>query len=474
LLEEALTKLGPNDPGRASINATLARYWLRQGDGSRALVAAQAAAASGDPSYQALLVNAYEAAGQVDAADNLLATGVANRRADSALTYFRWCVRTGKGDINQARKPVLDSFSYNQKQYAIGSRHLSAQDAFKREPYMRPGELCEEAIFQLTDGNLATAGATYSRFLDLPDEHVLYAAVVADAMGKTAERDQWLKRINSNEGFPALDHPWRPQLAWVFQRNAAGEPFDMTAVQAMFDTATPAEQPEIAYLAGAWLRTRGPKSQHELLLRQALGPIHQDTWAEALAARMLRDEGIDAATGPATQPVVAPPEALTVDIRPAGPVRLFFTRHGLYWTRSRNERKSAPTEAFVDDQPWSLQFCRYSAHLFNPPSNGWALPFASLQYRLIAVTASAGRGDAGSDELSKTRARPWNGLFVVDVDGTAAEGACLSTAPAARRFRRSPSWSSPATSRSCAARRIPTSWSTGPRTWATRRSGSRT
>src|SRR5438477_3165242 len=111
-------------------------------------------------------------------------------------TWFLWCVRTGRGDLAAARKPVEDRIA-----------RLQGAD--------EGGLLFTEVALHVTAGKPDQALAALREFMATRSPSrltLLYAALLADELGRAKERDELLDRVvNPPPRDPAA--PPRPPAA---------------------------------------------------------------------------------------------------------------------------------------------------------------------------------------------------------------------------------------------------------------------
>jgi hypothetical protein len=110
-LEEAL-KVEAFGLEHARVKQMLARHYMDRKEWKKALPHAEAAAGSGASWAMNVLGRCYEGLGEWEKAE-ALARGITARYPNECLTWFFWCARTGRGDLQGSIKAGLDGFRSN-------------------------------------------------------------------------------------------------------------------------------------------------------------------------------------------------------------------------------------------------------------------------------------------------------------------------------------------------------------------------
>jgi tetratricopeptide (TPR) repeat protein len=276
-LDQAI-ELPPSGLERASIQDQIAHYLLDKHDYREAATYADAAAECYSAWSMLTAARCHEMLGEWKKSEQLV-RAVAERYNDSAWMY--WCHRTGRGDVAAA-----DEFVRKQLE-GLGTNLYS-------RGYVRI------AIFYLLtnepDKALVVAQRAYENRKD--PYNGLLAAIIADGLDKTAERDRLLTEVTST----TLPHNYTEAPTQDFYKRLAALMRDTVTTKkvpqlnlAEFDKLQAEAAPEklypsvLQYLAAVFLKTRGDlENAKKYLIRAA----QSDDWQNSnhvLACQLLRE-----------------------------------------------------------------------------------------------------------------------------------------------------------------------------------------
>ena len=165
----------------ARVGMELAEYYGHRGEWEKAKPHAVAAAESGSEWGLMVAARVFEGLEQWDEAEAYVRAASQRYLSSSPLWYF-WCVRTGRGELDEARLLAM--------QYWKSSEFAA-----------RPNDMWQLAIGKVIDGDMAHGHSAFlmlqSRQRDLAA--VLFAAVLADEAQQEDVRDDLLRKV------PAMD-----------------------------------------------------------------------------------------------------------------------------------------------------------------------------------------------------------------------------------------------------------------------------
>jgi tetratricopeptide (TPR) repeat protein len=191
-LDEAI-KLPPQGLEQAQVQDEIARDFMRQKKWKEAVVYADAAAQSYSAWSMITAARCHERLGDWDESERLV-RAVAARYDSAPFEWIYWCHRTGHGDIEAAND--------------FTRQHIESWG-----PQLFPWQERDTGLYYVLVGDTAKAIGPLQRAFDKGHEYfsAFHAAVAADRLGKTAERDAFLKQIveteppaKSSEGKPAV------------------------------------------------------------------------------------------------------------------------------------------------------------------------------------------------------------------------------------------------------------------------------
>ena len=162
---------------RNKICTQLTRYYMDRKDWKQAAVYADQAAASYSAPAVRTAARCHELLGEWQKAEALM-QALAEHTGSSAIEWMLWCVRTGHGDVQAADDRARKYFE------SIGGP-------------ASPSALTRIGAYYLLKKEHEKALVVFGKAFD--DGHEIYtamhAALIADALGKAAQRDDYLKKI---------------------------------------------------------------------------------------------------------------------------------------------------------------------------------------------------------------------------------------------------------------------------------------
>jgi tetratricopeptide (TPR) repeat protein len=197
----------------------------------------------------------------------------AERYSTSADQWYFWCVRTGRGNMKQAKSLAEQSWktaneSRSGQMWQIATGHIVAR---------KIGEA--RTVFEANvkrHGNLAS---------------MAFAALLADQEHDTAACDEWFKKLASKWN---AENPY-PEFSNLAQGVISGEArgrWNPHNFEHIIATAAESEVPYLNYLAGVLLIQHGEQALGREYLKQAASAFDVFSLACILATDALRKEGI--------------------------------------------------------------------------------------------------------------------------------------------------------------------------------------
>jgi tetratricopeptide (TPR) repeat protein len=261
----------------AQVRVELARYHMARGEWDRATPYAEAAAETYAEWALRCASECAEGAGDLAKSEQWI-TRAAERYPGSAVEWFYWCSRTGRGDIAAARR---------------------AAAAYARGLGERPnrGDIFGVAVFHLANGDPAAA----LELMDRPSSRgalifSLYVAALADAGGKADLRDE---RLKPDAARPDAVGRYATLLRKVTEGGAEPTVKELDAAVA----ALPESQRQaMLYPVGVMLYTHGRQKEGLAYLeRLATAPGNESVY-RTVAVAALRERGAEPGKYPAAKP----------------------------------------------------------------------------------------------------------------------------------------------------------------------------
>lgn len=250
----------------ARLRTDVAYYYLRKGKVALAREYAERAAETWAEWAMECAAVCAEADGDPEATERWLRRA-AERYTSSAHLWLYWCLRTGQGDVENARQRVEEHLA------KVGEPPQASQDRMMA------------AALHLADGRPAKAAPLIEAVYEA-DKNTFYlmlAAVTWDRAGSSADRDRLLAAVPADDPYAALAKVFRTAIA----RGEKAVP-----TQADLDAAvakTPAGKRHNAhYFAGAFVLRRGDGRLAGRYLEPASKPTTPAALAPVLAGMALR------------------------------------------------------------------------------------------------------------------------------------------------------------------------------------------
>jgi tetratricopeptide (TPR) repeat protein len=264
---------------RPRILTQLTRYYMDRKDWKQAAVYADQAAANYSAPAMRTAARCHELLGEWNKSEALM-QALAEHTGSSALEWMLWCVRTGHGDV-----PAADDCARKYFESVGGSASPSALTRIGAYYLMRKEREKALVVFgkAFDDGH-----ETYT---------AMHAALIADALGKAAERDSYLKKIIEDakkEKPTSIAGVYGRLAAWMQKAlpPARVQDFDFQQVDRMLRPSKESRRPgeaNLAYFVGAFLKNRGAADKAgEYFLRCARTQNYQ-FFNYVLACQALRD-----------------------------------------------------------------------------------------------------------------------------------------------------------------------------------------
>lgn len=289
-LEQSLD-LPPVSLEQASVRDTLAHYHMDRKEWKEAVVYADAAAESYSAWSMMTAARCHEMLGEWEKSERLM-RAVSERYEDSAFEWMLWCHRTGHGDADAADVCARTHFeSLGTSFYPFARQQVAIYYLLRKEP-----EKALAVFLQCFQKNHSVYDA-------------MQAAIIADTLGKTAERDALLQKIiDANPGQTpqgVVNAGLYKRLAELMRKSLPPGPlndFGFDKVDAIVSASPNDEAPvNLQYFVGIFLKNRGDaEKSRDYLLRCAQSTLfHKYTYV--LARQLLRDLKIPIPTPPAAE-----------------------------------------------------------------------------------------------------------------------------------------------------------------------------
>jgi len=257
----------------------IARYHMDRREWKEAVVYADAAAASYAAWAMLTAARCHEMLGEWNKSEALM-RATSERYDGSAFEWMLWCHRTGHGDAQSAEECARKQFESLGNQAAPRAlERIGAYYLLRKEP---------EKALVVFSGAYEKGRSAYS---------AMHAASVADTLGKSAERDEYLTKIVN-----AAKNQDPTSIAGVYGRLAqlmqqalppgSMQDFDFKQVDSIIQAAVGSPRPgdtNLAYFVGVFLQNRGAadKSRDYLIRCAQTSNYRRHTYA--LACQLLRD-----------------------------------------------------------------------------------------------------------------------------------------------------------------------------------------
>jgi tetratricopeptide (TPR) repeat protein len=264
---------------QAEVQNEIAEYHMNRKEWSEAVVFADAAAVSYSAWSMMTASRCHEMLGQWAKAEAFI-RAVSERYDGSQFEWMRWCHRTGHGDAEAADNCARTHFE------SLGTNiagHVRQQVAvyyvLRKEPEKA------QTVFEMCFDE------------DHQAFNALHAALLADELGKTADRDRLLAKIVSPNPAPSSRGPvyagMYKELVELLQKAlppGSVKDIDFKKIEALTFRAPDFEAPtNFEYFVGAFLKNRGDKEKsREYLIRAAQSDLTVK-YNHVFARQTLRD-----------------------------------------------------------------------------------------------------------------------------------------------------------------------------------------
>lgn len=277
--KETLVKsleLPSNGLEQAQIQNQIAHYHMDRKEWREAVTFADAAAVSYSGWSMVTACRCHEMLGQWDKAESFV-RATSERYDNSRFEWMLWCHRTGHGDSEAADNCARTYFeSLGTSFHWLTRQQIGIYYLLRKE----------------LDKALVVFSKTFEQSHDPYD--AMHAAIIADSLGKTDERDRLFEKITE-----AGEHPQNVRIGiykqLAEQMSAALRPapvnrIDFKRVDLVISSAPKDEAPaNLEYFVGMFLKNRGDKEKsREYLIRAAQSELY-GKYNHVLACDVLRD-----------------------------------------------------------------------------------------------------------------------------------------------------------------------------------------
>lgn len=255
----------------ASIRDNLARYHMKRGEWELAKPHAVKAAMTYSGWGLLCAAKCYEGLGDLQQAETFV-RACSMRYKSSAADWYFWCVRTNFGDIESARRLAEQQLLANPN---TNNLSLSMQSG----------------VFQATQGLKSEAFDSFlAAFQKYKDAYCgLHAALLADELGLTDQRDDLLKQVseqwNNNFGIAELTNFFQQMLL-----KPDSVEWNPRWFQSLLAQTSEGRPTNFYYFAGKFLEQRGQDKWATIYLQSAATSPITNKFNCALAAQHLRSQ----------------------------------------------------------------------------------------------------------------------------------------------------------------------------------------
>jgi hypothetical protein len=214
---------------------------MRKKDFKSALPYADAAAQTASAAGLFSSSDAHSGIGDWSGAESTL-TDEMTHYSDTPMYWYRWCTRSGHGNVAGARK-AMEDFVFNK-----GTRATSQ-------------DLMNAACAQMSGGDLKGALSTFTRRMSEGPGPTsgIYIALLNDELHDTAARDAAFAQVQSLPEHASRLGQMAALLAKAMRANPPGM-LDPIAIEKLVNGATESEQASILAMAGRYLEDHGHKA----------------------------------------------------------------------------------------------------------------------------------------------------------------------------------------------------------------------
>jgi tetratricopeptide (TPR) repeat protein len=243
------------------VQEEIAYYYMEKGDFKSADPYATAASQTASAGGMFCEADADTGLGNYDAAETLYKEEI-DHYSDTPWRWFRWCERTGHGDLQGARN-AYESF------VAQKGERMTSED------------MIDLACTQLGNGEAQAALATFQRRMAVNPGPLsaIYIALIDDELGNTAERDAMLAKLPTLRGHDNPVGQCAAMLQKSFAAKTAAMP-DMAAIGAILKNADDRTRVSGLAIIGRYLLDHGHSTEAIDCLRRCM--IVKDYYPERL------------------------------------------------------------------------------------------------------------------------------------------------------------------------------------------------
>jgi len=277
---DAFLKLETLGLEQSVVQGEIANHFIQEKNFTEALPYVSAAAGTGS-SLGLMIAHRYYSGLKDWRKAELYVRLTGERYPSLAFEWFFWCKRTGRGDVETARRLAEAYFT------SLGS--ALPQDEL---PFL--------AVFRQLAGDAPAAFETWSECFKKSGDplHGLNAALIAHDLGDAASRDQLLEQVTTRGKSFLIENRVRVELikfgTLLQQQIAAGSAasFDETNLEELLKNAPPGERTGFHYFAGRILLREGRTADaHKHLMQAATAP--NLGLSRTLAATLLLEQGVE-------------------------------------------------------------------------------------------------------------------------------------------------------------------------------------
>ena len=251
---------------QASIRDQIAHYHMDRKEWKEAVAYADAAAESYSGWTMMTAARCHEMLGEWAKSEAFM-HAISERYADSSMEWMIWCHRTGQGDADAAADCARAHFE------SLGTSFF-------------PGVLEKIGLYYLLTKEPEKALVVFKQSYE--KEHnaydAMHAAIIADTLGKSADRDQLLSQIiganPSQNPHGAVSAGLYKRLAELMRKSlppGSLKDFSSDKIAAIVNGSPNDEAPvNLEYFVGMFLKNRGDtEKSREYLIRCAVGLLQQ-------------------------------------------------------------------------------------------------------------------------------------------------------------------------------------------------------
>lgn len=265
----------------ATIHMDLAYDYIADGNPPKAIPHGKAAGDTYSYSGLTCLVHCYEAAEKWSAAEKVLKK-IGQRYPESRTDWYFWCVRTGKGQIDEARRDLEAEIQ------STPAEERSATDAEASGVFYLAEGKPDQAVILFREAHRKSRN---------PYDALHLAVLVLESGDQGAFRTALEAAANVKHANARMQRPHLHKLAAIFLRAGDQKP-DIQEIEGILreaaaDLKSKSELPNILYFTGRLLELRGHEDLGGKYLARAANWRGETKWAQILAAQLLKKRGVE-------------------------------------------------------------------------------------------------------------------------------------------------------------------------------------